>query len=62
MALITDDYNAVESTQVAVVCRPDAALWLTLTMVSGHGLMLYFASIDARDTFWKLLVDAMSKA
>ncbi len=63
MAIINDDFNAVESTQVAAVKKPDVPeLWrLDLWLLSGVAMSCSFASTDARDGFYKTLVDAMGQ-
>lgn len=61
MAIINDDYNAVNSADVAILTKPDVAeLWrLDLWLKSGTAMSCKFDSTDSRDGFYKKLVEAM---
>ena len=61
MAVIADDYNAVDSTAVEAVTKPDADYlwWLTVVLKSGQTVTPRFLSVSARDDFYKSLVNAL---
>ena len=60
MPVITDDYHAVNPALVAVVEKPDSdELWFLRVTVSGQPSVMTFASLGARDDFYKALVTAM---
>ena len=61
MSIISDDYNAVESQQVAAVKKPDVPeIWrLDVWLLSGTAMSCGFQSTGERDEFYKRLVDAM---
>jgi len=60
MALVSDDYHAVQSASVVSVEKPDAeTLWSLSLATSGGDVQLRFESLGARDDFFKKLVNAM---
>jgi hypothetical protein len=61
--LVSDDYHAIQSSAVECVTKPsDPSAWdLTVWLVCGLALTLWFDTSDTRDEFYKRLVDAMSQ-
>lgn len=61
MPVISDDLNAVDSTKVGCLCKPEFPhLWYLNAIVEGAAVTWRFPSTDARDEFYKKLVEAMA--
>ncbi len=62
MAIVYDDYNAVDAVKVSTVTKPIAGTSWYLTVVSVSGpVTLWFADEGSRDDFYKRLIEAMEK-
>jgi len=65
MIVVYDDWHVIDAGSVACLQKPcveDATYGiLKLTLKSGVTVVLKFESIDARDSCFKQLIDAMQK-
>ena len=62
MAVVNDDFNAINPVMVSGVLKPmlDTSRYLTV-FANGLPMTLWFDTADARDSFYKTLVDAIGK-
>ena len=60
--VVSDDFHAVQASMVSSVMKPalETVLYL-IVFADGQATTLWFDTLDARDSFFKLLVDAMGK-
>ena len=58
---IAEEYNAVNAAEIAVLTKPanDEVLYLVVSVAGCADRTLWFSTLDARNKFYKKLVDAM---
>ena len=63
MAIVNDEYNAINAASIVALARPmdPQAPYLLATSAGCPQITLWFETTDARDTFYKQLVEAMQK-
>lgn len=61
--IVSDDHNIVNTSSVVAVYRPtdDLATYLLVTAAGCPQVTCWFQSIDARDTYYKELLEGMTK-